>query len=126
MGRRTAACGFFAHQESCTKETMITNCAMYSAAGACKDDNLYPKYNAYRMINRACKTAFTATIFGRNVNLVHDNVPSHTCKGQDDFHIFVAFEKPYYKMVGTKMTAQSYSAQPSQRTGKFLQADEGI
>jgi len=50
--RRTAACGYFAHQKSCTKKTAGTNCAMYSVAGKCKDDNNYPKYNAYRITNR--------------------------------------------------------------------------
>jgi len=57
--RRTAACGYFAHQKSCTEKTLRTNCAMYTAAGKCKDDNNYPKYNAYRINNRVSSDGVT-------------------------------------------------------------------
>ena len=44
--RSNANCGYFAFaQESGSS----TNCALYTAAGGCADDNNFPAYNAYQM-----------------------------------------------------------------------------
>jgi len=44
--RNRPGCGYFAF----SSERPGTNCALYSKAGGCPDDNRYPDYNAFRMI----------------------------------------------------------------------------
>jgi len=47
-----ADCGYFAFSEN---SGTATNCALYTAAGGCEDDNNYPTYTAYQMSGGDCR-----------------------------------------------------------------------
>jgi len=52
--RGKVGCGFFAYAAT---KTTGTNCALYSLAGSCKDDNKYPAYEAYSLNPKCVKEA---------------------------------------------------------------------
>jgi len=47
-------CGYFAFSEN---SGTSTNCALYTAAGGCEDDNNFPTYTAYQMNGGDCSSA---------------------------------------------------------------------